>query len=532
MYAVVFERTLLHLRKSRADLEAESRGEGETLAKHERFLLKFAKENNINIINRRRELESGEFLIHRPDMLKTLSEVEQGMYDAVLCMDIDRLGRGKKQDQGIILETFKNSNTKIITPRKTYDLSDEWDEEYVDFEQFMAHKELRYINRRLQRGRIGSIESGNYLGTNPPYGYLIKSEGKGNRYLIPHPEQAPIVRMIFERYTHDDSERKMGSNKIANELNRLGHRSAKDKPWEPSSVLFILKNAVYAGRIQWKKKDIKKSLDPDKKKDTRTRPQNEWIDVQGKHEPLIPMDVFLKAQEILKGRYHVPYQIENKITNPLAGLIRCDMCGASMVLRPYSHQKYSHIMCYSSKCPNKSARFIYVEEKLIEGIRLWLHQYKVEWESQKKVEKGINPFEFLEKSLSKLNKEISDINEQKGRLHDLLEKGIYSTEIFLERSQVMAERLRAIRQSISETQNQIDKEKVAKKPYNEIIPMLENVVDIYYKTDEPAERNNLIKTVISYATYRKEKHQRDDDFSLILHLKLPQINSYEEAQKK
>ena len=29
--------------------------------------------------------------------------------DAVLVMDIDRLGRGNMQDQGLILDTFKNS---------------------------------------------------------------------------------------------------------------------------------------------------------------------------------------------------------------------------------------------------------------------------------------------------------------------------------------------------------------------------------------------------------------------------------------
>ena len=54
-------------------------------------------------------------------MIELLSEVEKGMYDAVLVMDIDRLGRGNMQDQGLILSTFKKSNTKIITPRKVYD---------------------------------------------------------------------------------------------------------------------------------------------------------------------------------------------------------------------------------------------------------------------------------------------------------------------------------------------------------------------------------------------------------------------------
>ncbi|PGS81874.1 recombinase family protein, partial [Bacillus anthracis] len=130
------------LRKSRADLEAEARGEGETLAKHRTTLLKIAKEMNLNGLSVREEIVSGESLVKRPEMLALLEEIEDNKYDVVLCMDMDRLGRGGMKEQGIILETFKRSNTKIMTPRKTYDLNDEWDEEYSEFEAFMARKEV------------------------------------------------------------------------------------------------------------------------------------------------------------------------------------------------------------------------------------------------------------------------------------------------------------------------------------------------------------------------------------------------------
>lgn len=60
--------------------------------------------------------------------------------------------------------------------------------------------------------------------------------------------------MIFAWYTNDDSKERMGSNKIANELNRMGYPTYDGGKWKGSSVLNIIKNAVYAGRIQWKKK--------------------------------------------------------------------------------------------------------------------------------------------------------------------------------------------------------------------------------------------------------------------------------------
>lgn len=517
-----FERVLIHLRKSRADLEAEARGEGETLARHEKILLRYAKEHNITVVNIRKELESGEYLIHRPEMLITLKEVEQGLYDGVLCMDIHRLGRGKKQDQGVILETFKDSKTKLITPQKIYDLNNEWDEEYVDFEQFMGHKELRYIKRRLQTGRLESVREGNYIATVPPYGYQIKREGKGNRFLIPDQDQAPVVKMIFELYINDDPGRRMGCNKIADELTKLGYKSYTGKPWISSSVINILKNPVYAGFITWKKKEIKKSTTPGKKKDTKTRSLDEQIIVKGKHEAIITDEIFEKAQNILKSKYHIPYQLQHGLTNPLAGIVKCDMCGASMVLRPYAHQQYPHIICYHrTKCPNKSSRFMYVEESILQGLRNWIELHKTDFFKQqsKPITEDKN-LVFFTKSKQKLSREHLDTIAQKNKLHDLLEQGIYDTQTFLDRSQALNQRLDAINQSMRDIDVHLDSLSQERTIKEELIPQIELVLDLYYQTDDPSKKNNLLRSVLAEATYRKEKHQKNDDFTIKLTPKL------------
>lgn len=515
------ERVCMYLRKSRADLEAEARGEGETLVKHRAILLKFAKEQNLNIVKIREEIVSGESLMHRPEMLELLREVEQGLYDAVLCMDVDRLGRGNMQEQGLILETFKKSNTKIITPRKTYDLNDEFDEEYSEFEAFMARKELKIITRRLQRGRIRSVEEGNYLGAYPPYGYMIKDTGR-ERYLVPHPEQAPVVQLIFELYTNDDPKERMGANKIANKLNELGYKSATGIEWKSASVLFILKNAVYAGRIQWRKKEEKKSNDPNKIKDVRTRPQEEWIDVKGKHEPLISMETFMKAQRILKKKYHVPYHLENGITNPLAGLIECGKCGASMVYRPYTHQRYPHLVCYNRNCKNKSSRFEYVEERLLEGLENWLEEFKVDLSNYKTDNKKSNLINIKQKVLQNLEKELKELERQKESLYDFLERGIYDVDTFLSRSQNIAERLENCRKSIENTKQELEHAEAEQTAQKEILPRLEKVLKLYYKTNDPVLKNDLLKSVLEKAVYNKERHQKGDDFTLELYPIIPE----------
>ena len=51
--------TVIYLRKSRADEEAENKGRYETLAKHKSTLLKIAKEKKLNIVEIKEELVSG-----------------------------------------------------------------------------------------------------------------------------------------------------------------------------------------------------------------------------------------------------------------------------------------------------------------------------------------------------------------------------------------------------------------------------------------------------------------------------------------
>ena len=64
------EPAAVYLRKSREDQEAESRGEGETLAKHKKAMFQHAKTLGVTITHIFEEVVSGESLFHRPEMLR------------------------------------------------------------------------------------------------------------------------------------------------------------------------------------------------------------------------------------------------------------------------------------------------------------------------------------------------------------------------------------------------------------------------------------------------------------------------------
>ena len=160
-------KTFLYLRKSRAEDLADSAGD--TLRRHREALEETARALRLTICGVYEEAVSGEDLYARPEMLRLLRDVKNGLCEAVLCMDVDRLGRGTMSQQGVILETFKEAGVRIITPQKTYDLRDEADEDYTELQTFFARKELKLIKKRMRRGLERTAAEGGYL-ANAPFG--------------------------------------------------------------------------------------------------------------------------------------------------------------------------------------------------------------------------------------------------------------------------------------------------------------------------------------------------------------------------
>ena len=122
---------LIYLRKSRSDSPLET--VEEVLEKHEKQLQDFAirtfgqpiPEENIF-----REVVSGETIADRPEMKSVLSRMESKNIEGVLVIEPQRLSRGDLVDCGNIIRAFKYTNTKILTPLKTYDLHDRFDEKF------------------------------------------------------------------------------------------------------------------------------------------------------------------------------------------------------------------------------------------------------------------------------------------------------------------------------------------------------------------------------------------------------------------
>lgn len=496
----------IYLRKSRQDEEAEKRGEHETLSRHRTTLFKLAKEQNLNIVEVKEEVISGESISYRPKMLELLDEVKRGLYDAVLVMDIDRLGRGNMQDQGLILDTFKQSKTKIITPRKVYDLSNEFDEEYSEFEAFMARKELKLITRRMQRGRIKSVEEGKCISSNAPFGYKFEFEGK-NRFLVVDDEKANIVKIIFDMYLEG-----LGAYKIANYLNSLGYKTSTGRDWYEKGIRDIIKNKAYCGYIVWNKVE--------RKRNSSRRSPEKQIESLGLHEPIISEDIWNKAQEMRTKRSISPVHDNKKLTNPLAGLVKCKLCGATLTASSstYGGKKVKFLSCKT--CYKVAAvKLDIFESEVLNSLDSILNTYKLYLNDDIESFDDSSKLNTYLNLLKQLEKESITLVNQKEKLHELLEKGIYDIDTYLDRSKVLAEKIENNKNSIDKVKNDIEYESTHSIDISEVVPKLENLLELYPKTNNIAEKNQLLKTVIDSIIYHKEKKHRNGKFEIDINFK-------------
>ncbi len=506
--------TLIYLRKSRADLESEARGEGDTLARHRTQLLDYARRTGLAVGAIYEEVVSGETIAARPQMQRLLAEVEADMWDAVLVVEIPRLARGDTADQGIVANTFKYSGTLIVTPSKIYDPDNEADEEYFEFGLFMSRREYKMINRRLKAGRYASMREGKFVGSVPPFGYeIVKLKGEKGNTLRPIPEQAAIVQRIFREFLQGRAQ-----NAIASGLNRDGIRTAHNKAWTVMTVRDMLRNAHYAGYTSSGFRPTKKIM-----KNGRlvvTRPKNlELTLYPGRHPALISKEDYARVIEILKTHKAPPIPKIHGAANPLSGLLVCNLCGKKMQRRPFQNGRIAQVLCPTRGCPTVSHNVDEIEALLITELREWLEQFNVEEQAALRFAPEL---ESKHAAVSAIDQQLENLEERQNKAYELVETGVYTADLFQQRQAALSKERAALMTTKTELISDIGNIERILTERASIVPRIEHVLDIYDALTDPLEKNTLLKSILESVTYHKTTNLRwskENDLSLTIHPK-------------
>lgn len=381
----------------------KSRGDEDDLSKHREELIELCNKNNWRYVEYA-EVASSQKLDERPELMKLLKEVEDGMYDAIVVIDKDRLSReglGQAQINKILAE----NECLIITPQRVYDLSDDSDMLMSEVEDLMARFEYRMIRKRLRRGKKRGAKRGEWTNGIPPLPYVYNPEKKG---LEVDEEKLPIYRFIVEEFINGNS-----PYNIAWELNKMKIPSPRGGGlWKDVTVRRLLLDETHLGRIiankteKWTKKNGKLKY--------IVNPRENWIIVENCHKAVKTKEEHEKILlEFEKRRRNYTYAKSG--TFPLTGLVKCGKCGRSMSFQRKPNGNHLIKKCQYFKedgvtrCGNEGG-----ETKIIlDEIRRQLYKYKEYIENQRERAKKENSlYSNIQREITKKENKIEELNEQ------------------------------------------------------------------------------------------------------------------------
>lgn len=517
---------LAYLRKSREDRDAELNGAEDTLSRHEYIINELAGRYGAKIVKWYKEVVSGETINDRPEMLALLHDVETIRPDGVFVVEPERLSRGNPQDQGRVMDTFKYSGTLIITPMKIYDLSKENDEEWMDFGLLRSRMEYRTIKRRLHNGRMVSAMQGKFIGNTPPYGWQReKLKGEKGFTLVPDPETCWVLKLIYELMysgNADTDYQPVGSTTVAHILDDMHIASPKGSRWDAGCVCRIVKNPVNIGMVRvGHRKEVCTIVNGERMK---SRPiNNDAITVPARWKGQIDPEVFHTVCSRLQR--HANMDTFKNISNPLAGIIRCSICGKSMTRRPHSKsQPHDMILCTTYQCPTVGSYYSLIEERLLNVLDNYLAEYRLHIDDDSGID-WASSLAIKQDALKDFQAKEDALNKQYTKVCTLFEQDIYDLDTYLARSQELKSEISALRESIQAIDQEIRTIRQNAVNKKEFVPYFESVLQSYKDSSDPKYKNQLLKEIVSSVDYTKtvrggRNGKNNDAFELDVHINL------------
>lgn len=500
---------LVYLRKSRSDdplLSVE-----EVLAKHETILKEWALHNLDSAIpedNIYREVVSGETLADRPEILKVLKRMESPHIKAILTVEVQRLSRGDLEDAGKLMKLLRYTNTLVITPYKTYNLTDEYDRDIFERELKRGNEYLEYQKKIMKRGRLLSVSQGNYLSPIPPYGYdrtVIMDGKKKCPTLKINPQKAAVIRMIYDMYVNQD----MGLKMICNYLNEHGIKSDTGGYWTAATLKDIIGNITYTGKVRWNRRGAVVSVEDSSITVTRPRAKDgKYLIYDGKHDAIISDELFQAAMD-KQGRNHRA-KADTKIRNPLAGILYCQ-CGKAMVYHPHKDRHGNDIprlQCNNQKiCNTRSCKYRDVVSMVEVILKNTIRDFDVQLNNDK------NTYNFTEDLIRNLEARKKELERKEIRQWEKYSEDGMPKSVF----DVLNEKVQKEKQEVESALSNAYDTVSATNDYEEKVQRFTDALSAFMDPDYSVERkNSLLKSCIDRITYRNNSGEIDLDVKLRL----------------
>ena len=266
-------------------------------------------------------------------MMKDIESKKDGV-TFVLVYKLSRFGRNAA-DILASVKKMKLYGVHLISVQERLDSSISTGKIMIAVLSALSEVERDNILIQTQSGRLEKAAQGLYNGGLTPYGYTLDDK---KEKLVVVPEEAEIVKLIFDKYANTD----YGPSGVAELLNNMGYKKIAKRTHEiefftRAFILRVIKNPVYLGHVAYGKTTTKAKED-DPESSVRIE-VDDYVLTKDIHEPIVGQDVWDAAQKkriSMKGKKEKKEEEHEYI---LSGLLKCPQCGRTLYGIPMRNGK-------------------------------------------------------------------------------------------------------------------------------------------------------------------------------------------------
>ena len=314
----------LYIRLSKED---ENEGPSQSVQNQESLLREFVEQHRLSVFDTYVDDGWSGTSFDRPSFQRMIADIKEKKVNMVITKDLSRLGRDYIMTGHYMERYFPEHQVRYISLLDGIDTGvDSTANDITPFRAIMNDMYAKDISKKIKSVKRDKQRKGQFIGGKPMYGYKMHPTEK-NKIVIDE-EVAPVVRRIFALALSGMSCRKVAT--ILNEEGiptpatycgwKVGNPGPYTGLWSSERIAEMLKNETYIGNMV-QGRMVKISYKS--KKCLRQSPEN-WVVVEGTHEPIIDPETFQKVQLQVSSRKHTRSRTYDFL---LKGLIFCHECG-------------------------------------------------------------------------------------------------------------------------------------------------------------------------------------------------------------
>lgn len=314
----------LYIRLSKED---ESEGPSQSVTNQKSLLDEFVRKHRLQVYETYVDDGYSGTSFDRPAFQRMIADIEAKKVNMVITKDLSRLGRDYIMTGHYMERYFPEKRVRYISLLDGIDTGVESSaNDITPFRAIMNDMYAKDISKKIKSVKRDKQRKGQFIGGKPMFGYKMHPTEK-NKIVIDE-EVAPTVRRIFNMALDGVSCRKIAATLneegVPTPATYCGWNMGRKGPyaglWSSERISDMLQNETYIGNMV-QGRTVKISY---KSKKCLKQDRENWVVVEGTHEPLVDAETFRKVRMLVSSRRHTRSRTYDFL---LKGLIFCHECG-------------------------------------------------------------------------------------------------------------------------------------------------------------------------------------------------------------